>query len=275
MSTIRKSRMSFISDGAQTAFPFGWDYIAKSYMKVSVNAVDLRYTTDYYVSGQTLYMVQPIAAGSKVIIYRETPSNRLVSWSDGSILKAADFTLFEIQLLHLMEETEDKLAEMAFSIDPADDAWDAKGFKIKNAGVATDLDDVVTIRYMNSVHITYVTAVEELLRQVVAARNATLGFKGEAETARDQSLNYKDAAETARDRAIAAQEATQLLVNDVTNAYDPLAARVTTAEGDIGLLNSAVNTKMDNDRITVDFDTPVDGEGANGDLWFVAAVPEA
>lgn len=275
MSTVRKSRMSFISDGVQTAFPFGWDYIAKSYIKVSVNAVDLSYTTHYYVSGQTLYMVQPIEAGSKVVIYRETPSNRLVSWSDGSILKAADFTLFEIQLLHLMEETEDKLAEMAFSIDPADDAWDAKGFKIKNAGVATDLDDVVTIRYMNSVHITYVTAVEELLRQVVAARAQTLGFKDDAETARDQSRTYKDAAEEARDRALAAQEATQLLVNGVTDAYDPLAARVTTTEGDISLLETAVNTKMDNDRITVDFDIPVDEEGSDGDLWFVAAVPEA
>ncbi|WP_423777927.1 phage tail fiber protein [Dialister micraerophilus] len=61
-------------------------------------------------------------------IYRKTTTEPLVTWP---VLKAKDLSLQEIQLLHLAEETFDKVQDGGMARSERDNTWDGRYSRIK------------------------------------------------------------------------------------------------------------------------------------------------
>lgn len=113
MATAYKSRVEYtVTDGARVTYPFPFSYLRKQFIKVSIrhaNATEtpLTYNVDYNINDLSLTLKKPISAGEILIIYRETSTDKIVTWNDGSILLARDMNLEDAQLLHLQEEQQD------------------------------------------------------------------------------------------------------------------------------------------------------------------------
>ena len=77
-------------------------------------------------------------------VKRKTPLlNRLVDYTDGSILTEKDLDLADTQFLFLIQEAVDELAD-AMIYDHLKDAWDAGGKRLTNLGEAVEDTDAVT-----------------------------------------------------------------------------------------------------------------------------------
>lgn len=91
-----------------------------------------------------------ISANSLLKIYRETTTDTIVSWNDASVLRAKDMSLQEVQLLHLAEETADKVFDTGMSTSPTNtNVWDGQYKRITNLLDPQEDGDAVTLRYVN------------------------------------------------------------------------------------------------------------------------------
>lgn len=98
-----------------------------------------------------LTLNKAIPANSLLKIYRETTTDTIVSWNDASVLRAKDMSLQEVQLLHLAEETEDKVFDTGMSTSPTNtNVWDGQYKRITNLLDPQEDGDAVTLRYINS-----------------------------------------------------------------------------------------------------------------------------
>lgn len=106
--------------------------------------------TDYSVSDRQLTLNKAIPANSLLKIYRETTTDTIVSWNDASVLRAKDMSLQEVQLLHLAEETADKVFDTGMSTAPTNtNVWDGQYKRITNLLDPQEDGDAVTLRYVN------------------------------------------------------------------------------------------------------------------------------
>ena len=112
----------------------------------SDSTTDLTQGTDYNVSDRVVTLTNPTSL--KIQIYRETTTKPLVGWADASVLRAADMTVQSTQLLHLSEETMDKVQDGGLAQDTNDGVWDARYNRIKNLLDPKDPGDAVTLSYI-------------------------------------------------------------------------------------------------------------------------------
>lgn len=155
MDSARKATVTYTGDGVQLKYSFPFDYLRKAFVKVQNiagdNIKDLVLGTDYSVDDKQVTLVTPIASGNHLKIYRSTTTEPLVEWQDASVLRSADLSLQEIQLLHLAEETLDRVQEGGLSTDPQEsDVWDARFKRMKNLLDPKEDGDAVTLRYANN-----------------------------------------------------------------------------------------------------------------------------
>lgn len=155
MGATRKATVTYEGDGVQLKYSFPFDYLRKAFVKVQNIAGDdikeLTLGTDYSVDDKQVTLVTPIASGNHLKIYRSTTTEPLVEWQDASVLRSADLSLQEVQLLHLSEETLDRVQEGGLSTDPQDsDVWDARFKRMKNLLDPKEDGDVVTLHYIKN-----------------------------------------------------------------------------------------------------------------------------
>lgn len=148
----RKAQVTYNGDGTQKVFSFPFDYLRKAFVKVKTigtsTTTNLTQGVDYTVSDKTIDFV--VAPSSLFMIYRETSTDRMVSWSDASVLTANDMTLQEVQLLHIAEEVLDKVQDNGMAIDETDSSWDARYARIKNLLDPANPGDAVTLRFITA-----------------------------------------------------------------------------------------------------------------------------
>ena len=121
----------------------------------------MTYGTDYTVSGREITFAT--APNGVLAIDRETPSTRLVQWNEGSVLTASNMSLQQVQELHLIEETEYKLAKFALAKDETFSYWYAQYLQIKNVADPTDDQDVVTKKWLLASAASFVPDCKKLL----------------------------------------------------------------------------------------------------------------
>lgn len=126
-------------------FSFNFDYLRKSFIKVTVEDVPFVYGIAYTVNERSVEFAK--APTGAIRIYRETPTDRLVEWAEGSVLKANDMTIQQVQTIHILQETVDNVRREALYRN-ADGNYDAGGKRITNVGNPLDLQDVVTKQYL-------------------------------------------------------------------------------------------------------------------------------
>lgn len=91
-------------DGGRHEYSIPFPYLEKAFVKCKLNDKELTINVDYEVEGSTLTLYRDTQATDTIKIYRQTTTDRLVKFHDGSVLREADLTMLQLQLLHVIEE---------------------------------------------------------------------------------------------------------------------------------------------------------------------------
>ena len=184
MAKERKASVIYEGNASQLVYAFPFDYLRKKFVKVEdiyTNSTELTMGVDYTVEDKQVRLVKGIPLGHSVKIYRETTTDPLVEWQDASVLRSADLSLQEVQLLHLAEETSDKVFDSGMSTaydNP--NCWDGQYKRIINALDPIEDGDVVTLRYIKANQ----DSLLNQLKSTGAAQNASIVATGDAQNAR-------------------------------------------------------------------------------------------
>lgn len=156
MANVIKTVYTYPLDGTTTDFTINFEYLARKFVVITLIGVDrkeLVVVTDYrFATRTTVSMTRawgPADGYQQVEIRRYTSATeRLVDFSDGSILRAMDLNVAQVQTLHVAEEARDLTAD---TIGVNNDGnLDARGRRIVNVANGIDPGDVVTVGQMDS-----------------------------------------------------------------------------------------------------------------------------
>lgn len=144
---------NYQGNGSTTDFSVPFDYLAKKFVKVSVDSREKLggdygdTTKDYFfVDKTTIRFNTAPASGTEIIIRRYTSAtDRIVSFNDASVLKAKDLDVSTIQTIHIAEEGRDIISD-ALIVDKEGN-WDAKGKRIVNVGDPINDNDAITLKF--------------------------------------------------------------------------------------------------------------------------------
>lgn len=143
--------MTYPLNGSTVDFGITFEYLARKFVSVTligkdrkelVLNQDFRFTTKTQIT--TTRAWSPSDGYTMIEIRRYTSAtDRLVDFADGSILRAYDLNIAQIQTLHVAEEARDLTAD---TIGVNNDGnLDARGRKIVNVGDATNPGDAVSL----------------------------------------------------------------------------------------------------------------------------------
>lgn len=184
MAKERKASVIYEGNASQLVYAFPFDYLRKKFVKVEdiyTNITELTIGVDYTVEDKQVRLVKGIPMGHSVKIYRETTTAPLVEWQDASVLRSADLSLQEVQLLHLAEETADKVFDSGMSTaydNP--NCWDGQYKRIINALDPIEDGDVVTLRYIKANQ----DSLLNQLKNTGATQNSSIVATGDSQNAR-------------------------------------------------------------------------------------------
>lgn len=184
MAKERKASVIYEGNASQLVYAFPFDYLRKKFVKVEdiyTNITELTIGVDYTVEDKQVRLVKGIPLGHSVKIYRETTTNPLVEWQDASVLRSADLSLQEVQLLHLAEETSDKVFDSGMSTAYGNpNCWDGQYKRIINALDPIEDGDVVTLRYIKANQ----DSLLNQLKNTGATQNSSIVSTGDTQNAR-------------------------------------------------------------------------------------------
>lgn len=197
-----KARVEYeVTGGTQTTYTFPFSYLRKKFVMVSILHSDasetaLEYGADYTVNDLSVSLTTPAQVGEHIIIYRQTSTDKIVTWNDGSILLARDMNTEDAQMLHLQEEQQDYIMAHAISTKVTSDKevlWDALNHRVINVSDPKDPQDAVTKNYMETVQGGFVTAntilVQEATKQASAAKSSQEAAKTSETNAHTSETN--------------------------------------------------------------------------------------
>lgn len=260
--------ITYTADGSQTNFSVPFDYLRPSFVHVFVN--DAEVSEGFTISNRMVMFDSAPAKDAVVRIYRNTPTTRLVSWADASILKAIDMTIAEVQQLHILEEVSDWSKTNSIVLDEESGVWQGRKCRVSNVADPTEAQDVVTKNYLentedsfvqrmnaiktqteqfantagNSKDSAYKSAQSASVSAASAAESAKLaeGYKNIAETAKSDASLYAANAKTSADNAGASKEAAQSAATTASN----FASDARNSAGEAKTYKDNAKTYMDN-----------------------------
>lgn len=206
MAKERKASVIYEGNGTQQTFSFPFDYLRKAFVKAEIiessGIVELEQGKDYSITDKelTLNSGVSVATGKLLKIYRETTTDPLVEWQDASVLRSADLSLQEVQLLHLAEETADRVFDTGMSTSPTNiNVWDGQYKRITDLLDPQEDGDAVTLRYVNDKQYGLITA----LKNEGANQNASIVSTGNTQNSRltNTGDNYVATMTTLKDTA--------------------------------------------------------------------------
>lgn len=235
--------ITYTADGSQTNFSVPFDYLRPAFVHVAIN--DAEVSEGFTISNRMIMFDSAPAKDSIVHIYRNTPTTRLVSWADASILKAKDMTISEVQQLHILEEASDWSKTNSIVLDEESGVWQGRKFRVSNIADPKDAQDAVTKNYIDNEESSMMqrmnaikTQTEQLMNTAgnhkdnaynsaqsasasaaSAAESARLaeGYKNVAEAAKSDASLYATNAKTSADNAGASKEAAQSAATTARN----------------------------------------------------------
>lgn len=148
-------KASVFYKGGEVNYDFPFPYLKKKFVKVRYKKPDgsyeyLEYNKDYSVSDKKVTLHTAGSPDDVINIYRQTPSEQIVDFTDASVLKASDLNVYQTQLLHIAEETSDGLQSGSLSVNGATEQWDADHLRITNLADAQDEEDAVNLRTLKA-----------------------------------------------------------------------------------------------------------------------------
>lgn len=152
MANVIKTVLTYPLDGSTTDFNIPFEYLARKFVVVTLLGVDRRVLTlptDYRFATRTVIATNkawgPADGYTQIEIRRVTSATeRLVDFTDGSILRAYDLNVAQIQTMHVAEEARNMTAD---TIGVNNDGHlDARGRRIVNVAYATSDYDAVPLK---------------------------------------------------------------------------------------------------------------------------------
>ena len=205
-----KTRVEYeITDASVKTYSFPFPYLRKEFIKVSILHTDntitaLTYGVDYSVDDLSITLVTAPSVSEHLIIYRETTTDRIITWNDGSILLAKDMNTEDAQMLHLQEEQQDYITANALATSVTSDKetiWSALNHRITNVADPKESQDVVTKHYMETVQGGFVSQNTALVEQATAQATNAKNSASSAATSASQSASSASASETSNQSA--------------------------------------------------------------------------
>lgn len=194
-----KTSVTYNGTGSQTRFDFPFDYLRKSFVRVSVNNEPMDNTADYTIDSRTVVFHDAPPSNSIIRIYRETDTSRLVVWADASVLKASDMTIQQVQQLHILEEANDWTKTNSIVLNDEGNAWQGRNYRVSNVSDPTEAQDVVTKNYLENTEDSFVQRMNAIKTQTEQFANTAGNNKDSAyKSAQDASASAASAAESAR-----------------------------------------------------------------------------
>lgn len=241
-----KARVEYeVTDGTQLLYTFPFSYLHKKFIKVDVLHADnsittLTYGVDYVVNDLSLTLTNPAKVGEHLSIYRQTTTDKIITWNDGSILLASDMNTEDVQMLHLQEEQQDYIQSHSINTKTDSDTkevlWDALNHRVINVSDPKDPQDAVTKHYMENVQGGFVAANTKILNEAKYTLSATQQTQSKAQanealskawaTATESPDNAEDTqsstgkTQSSRSWALYSEEKAQKAATSETNAKD-------------------------------------------------------
>ena len=212
MANVIKTVYTYPLDGNTTDFAIPFEYLSRKFVVVTLIGQDrkeLVVVTDYRFATRNLISTTkawgPADNYQQIEIRRYTSaSERLVDFSDGSILRATDLNVSQIQTLHVAEEARDLTAD---TIGVNNDGnLDGRGRRIVNVADGVDAGDVVTVGQMNRWS---GSAADSANKAKVSETNA--------KTSEVNSKSSENAAKTAETNSAASEAIAQKWANNPRN----------------------------------------------------------
>ncbi|UTQ78180.1 tail fiber protein [Aeromonas phage JELG-KS1] len=182
LSTRAPSTIVTVNLTGQTDYTIPFEYLTRRFVQLtlqgSVERKVLQLGIDYrFVSKTTIALSNPYTVGyTKLEIRRITSATeRLVNYHDGSILRAYDLNLSQIQTLHVAEEARDLLA-LSLGLN-GEGHLDARGRRIVNVADGVLPNDAVNVGQIEDIVSSGGTSA---LREALAAADGSklVGYKG-------------------------------------------------------------------------------------------------
>lgn len=212
-----KARVEYeVTDGTKTTYTFPFSYLRKKFVMVSILHSDatetaLEYGVGYTVNDLSVSLTTPTQVGEHIIIYRQTSTDKIVTWNDGSILLARDMNTEDAQMLHLQEEQQDYIMAHAISTKVTSDKevlWDALNHRVVNVSDPKDPQDAVTKNYMETVQGGFVSANTILVQEATKQASAAKSSQESAKTSETNAHNSETNSELSHQKAKKWAEAT-------------------------------------------------------------------
>ena len=196
MANVIKTVLTYPINGSTRDFNIPFEYLARKFIVVTLLGKDRRVltlNTDYRFATRTTISTTKAwgpADGYTMIELRRVTSatERLVDFTDGSILRAYDLNVAQIQTMHVAEEARDLTAD---TIGVNNDGHlDARNRRIVNLADAVNPRDAVPLGQIQAIN-----------QNAWQARNEAQGFRNEAQTFRNQAEQFKNQAQGFRNEA--------------------------------------------------------------------------
>jgi len=178
----------YSGNGSQTQFAVSFPYIRKEHIVAYVNyALTTAFT---WVNDSTIQFTVAPGAGQRVEIRRYSPTNaRLVDYTDGSTLVAADLDTDSTQHLYKEQELDDDIKQSVY-VDPTTGLPTASGQRITNVLDPVAAQDVATKNYVDTT--TVASAGDTMTGPLAMSTNKITGL-GDPTAAQDAATkNYVD-----------------------------------------------------------------------------------
>lgn len=210
MALKLRTVMTYPLNGSTVDFNITFEYLARKFVSVTligkdrkelVLNQDFRFTTKTQI---TTTRAWSSSDGYTMIEIRRYTSatDRLVDFSDGSILRAYDLNIAQVQTLHVAEEARDLTAD---TISVNNDGYlDARGRRIVNLANAVADADAISFGQVKAMNQNSWQARNESLQfrnETETFRNQAEGFKNESGTNATNTYKWRDEAEGFRDEA--------------------------------------------------------------------------
>lgn len=203
MANKIRTVMTYPLNGAVN-FTITFEYLARKFIQVTLIGKDrkeLVLNQDYRFTSKTQITTTrawTAADGYQMIEIRRFTSatDRLVDFADGSILRAYDLNIAQVQTLHVAEEARDMTAD-TIAIN-GDGNLDARGRRIVNLADGIDPGDAVTLRQVKGWD---TSALNSAIRAELAEKNSKVSetnSKTSETNSKDSELKAKEYADAAK-----------------------------------------------------------------------------
>ena len=257
MANVIKTVYTYPLDGTTTDFAIPFEYLSRKFVAVMLigkGRKELVVVTDYRFATRNLISMTrawgPADGYTYIEIRRYTSATeRLVDFTDGSILRAYDLNISQIQTLHVAEEARDLTAD---TIGVNNDGHlDARGRRIVNLADGVADGDAISVGQVKSMNQNSWQARNESLQ----FRNEAFQFRNESEVFKSQS--YSNATNTLYWRNEAEQFRNQAENSKTAAANSQGAASssdVSAAQSAVASQQSNVESKAQADRAKTEAD---------------------